>query len=91
MQVLLTNTAQKDLARIPKDRCSQVLQALRALENWPIVEGTDIARLKGYAEKVYRLRIGDYRVVFLATEEAIYVLRVITRQELEKILRQLRP
>jgi len=51
----------------------------------------DIARLKGYAEKVYRLRIGDYRVVFLATEEAIYVLRVITRQELEKILRQLRP
>ena len=44
----------------------------------------DIARLKGYVEKIYRLRIGDYRVVFLATEEAVYVLRVISRQELEK-------
>ena len=51
----------------------------------------DIARLKGYVEKIYRLRIGDYRVVFLATEEAVYVLRVISRQELEKVLRELRP
>jgi len=91
LQVLLTKTAQKDLARIPKDRRSQVLHALRALESWPLLEGMDIARLKGYAEKIYRLRIGDYRVVFLATEEAVYVLRVISRQELEKVLRELRP
>jgi len=91
LHVLLTKTARKDLARIPKDRRSQVLQALRALESWPLLEGMDIARLKGYAEKIYRLRIGDYRVVFLATEEAVYVLRVISRQELEKVLRELRP
>ena len=62
MQVLLTKTAQKDLTRIPKDRRSQVLQALRALESWPLLEGMDITRLKGYEEKIYRLRIGDYRV-----------------------------
>ena len=91
MQVLLTKTAQKDLARLPKDRRFQVLQALRTLESWPLLEGMDIARLKGYAEKIYRLRIGDYRVVFLATEEAIYILRVIPRQGLEKVLRELRP
>jgi mRNA-degrading endonuclease RelE of RelBE toxin-antitoxin system len=51
----------------------------------------DIARLKGYEEKVYRLRIGDYRVVFLTAEDAIYILRVVPRQELEKVLRRLRP
>ena len=91
MQVLLTKTAQKDLARIPKDRRSQVLQALRALESWPLLEGMDIVRLKGYEEKVYRFRIGDYRVVFLTAEDAIYILRVVPRQELEKVLRQFRP
>jgi len=91
LQVLLTKTAQKDLARIPKDRRSQVLQALRALEGWPLLEGMDIVRLKGYEEKIYRLRIGDYRVVFLTAEDAIYILRVVSRQELEKVLRQLRP
>jgi len=91
LQVLLTKTAQKDLARIPRDRRSQVLQALQALEGWPLLEGMDIARLKGYTEKIYRLRIGDYRVVFLTAEDAIYILRVVSRQELEKVLRQLRP
>ena len=91
MQVLLTKTAQKDLTHIPQDRRSQVLQALRALESWPLLEGMDITRLKGYEEKIYRLRIGDYRVVFLTAEDAIYILRVVSRQELEKVLRQLRP
>ena len=91
MQVLLTKTAQKDLTRIPKDRRSQVLQALRALESWPLLEGMDITRLKGYEEKIYRLRIGDYRVVFFTAEDAIHILRVVSRQELEKVLRQLRP
>jgi mRNA-degrading endonuclease RelE of RelBE toxin-antitoxin system len=43
LQVLLTKTAQKDLARIPKDRRSQVLQALQALESWPLLEGMDIS------------------------------------------------
>jgi mRNA-degrading endonuclease RelE of RelBE toxin-antitoxin system len=51
----------------------------------------DIVRLKGYEEKIYRLRIGDYRVVFLTAEDAIYILRVVSRQELEKVLRRLRP
>jgi len=91
LQVLLTKTARKDLSCIPKDRRSQILQVLRALENWPIVEGMDIIRLKGYTEKIYRLRIGDYRVIFLLTEEAIYILRVISRQDLEKVLRKLQP
>jgi mRNA-degrading endonuclease RelE of RelBE toxin-antitoxin system len=51
----------------------------------------DIDRLKGYTEKIYRLRIGDYRVVFLTAEDAIHILRVVSRQELEKVLRRLRP
>jgi len=51
----------------------------------------EITRLKDYAEKIYRLRIGDYRVVFLTAGDAIYILRVVSRQELEKVLRQFRP
>jgi hypothetical protein len=47
--------------------------------------------LRAIPEKIYRLRIGDYRVVFLTAEDAIYILRVVSRQELEKVLRQLRP
>ena len=43
LPVLLTKTAQKDLSHIPKDRRSQVLQALRALESWPLLEGMDIS------------------------------------------------
>lgn len=88
MNVQVTRRAEKDLRRLPKDRAREVLQALKALEHWPHVEGLDLVKLKGEELNLYRLRLGDYRVLFLVEEE-IYILRVVSRQDLEKALRQL--
>jgi mRNA-degrading endonuclease RelE of RelBE toxin-antitoxin system len=49
-----------------------------------------IKRLKGFAFPLYRLRSGDYRVLYRIDEAAVTVMRVINRKDLERTLRQLR-
>ncbi|MGC9074302.1 MAG: type II toxin-antitoxin system RelE family toxin [Candidatus Bipolaricaulaceae bacterium] len=46
-------------------------------------------RLRGEALNLHRLRLGEYRVVLQLEEDTIYVLRVVSRQDLEKAIRQL--
>jgi mRNA-degrading endonuclease RelE of RelBE toxin-antitoxin system len=48
------------------------------------IEGADLPDL-------YRPRIGGYRVLFARRPEAVTILRVISRQDLEKTIRQLTP
>jgi len=41
-------------------------------------------------QPTYRLRIGDYRVIYRIHEGKIFVLRVVNRKDLEKELRKLK-
>lgn len=87
--VQLTRAAAKDLDRLDTALREQLVRDLRDLQADPTGRPPRIKRLRGYGAPVYRLRSGDYRVVYRLDDGLITVLRVINRRELERALRQL--
>ena len=63
-------------------------RALRSLEKEPVGRPPRIKRLKGFPFPLYRVRSGDYRVLYRIDEAVVTVMRVINRKDLERTLRQ---
>ncbi len=77
-EVVLKPRARKDLHRIPKPDAARVVDALGRLED--DLTG-DVKRLTAFAPE-YRLRVGDYRVLFEIDEtNRVVVYRVRHRRE----------
>jgi mRNA interferase RelE/StbE len=77
-EVELKPRARKDLRRIPKPDAARVVEALEKLEN--DLAG-DVKRLTAFAPE-YRLRVGDYRVLFeIEQTNRVVVYRVRHRRE----------
>lgn len=67
-QVEFTATAQTDLARLDKLVAQRVMKKLRWLaENFPV---TMPEALTGQWQEVFKLRVGDYRVLYTCDKEA---------------------
>jgi mRNA interferase RelE/StbE len=49
----------------------------------PEPDAKHVKKLKGYKD-LYRLRIGDFRVVFEWKSETVTVIRVLTQQDIGK-------
>jgi len=76
----LTEDAEKDLRRLPKTVQKRVARVLTQMESDPF-QG-DVKALHGMEWKgVFRRRIGDYRLLFVASHErrTVSVLRVLVR------------
>ena len=59
--VLLTQTAEKELSRLPNKEIKKIVEILKSLEENPRPIGCK--KLKGY-KNLWRLRIGNYRVIY---------------------------
>ena len=89
-QVALTEHAIADLKDVPEELRNQIHQDLNSLASAPFPSGKRIKRLRGFRPPVYRLRSGDFRVLYHIEGEIITVLRVIDRKLLERVIRRLR-
>jgi mRNA-degrading endonuclease RelE of RelBE toxin-antitoxin system len=89
-QIILTEHAVADLQAISKELRNQVHRDIKQLQSAPFPAGTLIKRLKGYRPPVYRLRSGDFRVLYHIGDGIVTILRVIDRKLLERILRRLK-
>lgn len=89
LQVSLTRHAIADLGEIPKPLQDQILKNLQLLESAPLPSGTHIKRLKGFKPPVYRLRSGDFRVLYQIQSDVVTILRIIDRKLLERVIRRL--
>lgn len=71
------------LKKIPKDRQKQILNKIELISKSP--EILDIKKMEGRID-TYRLRVGDYRVIFVVdfSNKIIKIDRIGTRQEIEK-------
>ena len=71
------------LKKFPKDRQKQILNKIELISKTP--EYLDIIKMKG-REDTYRLRIGNYRVIFVvdSVNKTINVDKIGTRGEMEK-------
>ncbi len=79
-QVELKPKAIKDLNGIPKEQGKRIVEKLKILES--NLEG-DIKKLTNYTPE-YRLRAGDWRILFEVEEKRVVVYRIRHRKEAYK-------
>jgi len=88
--VQLALSAAGDLDAIPDRLRSQIVEAIKSLADNPLPTGSGVKKLKGFKPPLYRLRSGDYRVLYRIRNSAILVTRIIDRKELERTIKRLR-
>jgi mRNA-degrading endonuclease RelE of RelBE toxin-antitoxin system len=74
-------TAEKELSRLPLRDQTRVLERVKALcaLAHPLRD-RHVIKLAGYREPTFRLRVGDWRVIFLLRERVLLVLSARPRQ-----------
>ena len=73
-KVEISESAEKSLEKITKKDRLKILEKIDALELDPMPEGN--IKLKGYKEALYRIRSGNYRVVYSIKQDVLIVLVV---------------
>jgi mRNA interferase RelE/StbE len=69
----ISKKAAKDIRKLDREIAEQIIQEIQALEEEP--RPANSKQLSGYAESIYRLRKGPYRIVYAIDEprQDIYV------------------
>ena len=80
--VEFVRSARKEFERLPSKARNKVVDALQLLAVNPYSELLNIKKLKG-AEDVFRIRVGDYRVLYEIRNEKliVVVIKVAHRSE----------
>ena len=73
-QILFTPRAKKELSKLPTDVRVRIIKALETLTENPISPGVTKLSLK--EENLYRIRVGDYRVIFSIENNKLIILVV---------------
>jgi len=79
MTVLLSPEAQGQFDRLPVTIRARVLKVLERLQDWPDVSGAKALRKEWTGH--YRIRTGDWRVVFRVVTPRLIVVRIQHRSE----------
>jgi mRNA interferase RelE/StbE len=77
MKIEIRKSAIKDLKNIPQPFKSKIENAIIKLKDFPDIP--NIKKLTNF-EPAYRLRVGNYRILFDIVEEKIVIGRVLHRQ-----------
>ena len=70
-KVVIPKPVQKQLSDLPKNQRDRLITDIRLLAEIPRPSG--VKKLKGY-ENIYRIRVGDYRVIYEVKDQEILVL-----------------
>lgn len=76
------------MKKLPKKAFSDVSQDILSLEKDYLPDGHRIKRIKT-AKGFYRLRSGNYRIIFYIEEPYIVIVIVVDRKDWEKTLKSL--
>jgi len=74
----LTERAYKDLEKLPKEERQRIVNALRRYDE---TRQGDVKPLKGPFRGKYRLRVGNYRVLFRREDGVVVVERILHRRD----------
>jgi mRNA-degrading endonuclease RelE of RelBE toxin-antitoxin system len=88
--VQLTRAAHRDLDDLPIQTQQQIAADIKSLSSNPFPQGNKIKKLKGFDFPLFRLRSGDFRVLYRIDGREITLLRIIDRKLLDRILSQLK-
>jgi len=88
--VKLSKRFLKILDELPQDKAVKITGKIRMLESAPLPTGKNrIKKLKGFTPPLYRLRVGDFRVLYRITGKEVILLTAVDRKELERELKKL--
>jgi len=89
-EILLAQEAVDDLKRLNAHERVLVRRALeRHLRNAPRkVSKSRIKRLRGLSRPQFRLRVGDVRVFYDVSDDAVQVLAILAKSDAEKWLQE---
>jgi len=85
MTITIAPRAEKELRKIPKIDQIAIGAKIRNLVN-PEVAGEE--KLSGYP-KIFRVRVGDYRIVYKKTSTGIYIVLIGHRKDIYDLLKRL--
>jgi mRNA interferase RelE/StbE len=77
-RVVFSDEARADVRTIDR---TTALRLLKALTRFLETDSGDVKQLEGYEPPMYRLRIGDWRLLFRRRGDAVQVVRVRNRSE----------
>ena len=81
-KVLVSRTFQKEFYQLQKNVQSLIRKILKELEKDPYTTRPkcDIKLLKDTRPKKYRIRIGDYRVIYIINQKEIKIIDLLKRE-----------
>ncbi len=83
-RISIRSSALKELSRLPKATAKKAGKAIDSLAENPRPEG--VKKRKGSDEKLYRIRVGDYRIIYSIEDEIkiVDIRKVGHRKEIYK-------
>ncbi len=75
-EVLVSETARKQLEALDKGTRARIKRALRNIDP----SRSTVKRLKGPKRDYFRLRVGEYRVMFTVEGKRVLVVRILHRR-----------
>ncbi len=69
--IILKPSVEKDLRPLPKSAVARVIDQIERLKNDPLPR--QAIKLSG-AERLYRIRVGDYRIIYEVDSKAKHVI-----------------
>ncbi len=76
-KIFLEKTAKRQIKKLDKEIMRRILESLRELEKG-FSARLDIKKLKGY-DNHYRIRVGNYRIMFVIESGTVYIYDVSIR------------
>jgi len=85
MEVIVTPVARKQIKKLPKFLQLAVIKKLKIIKSQPIFNSI---KLSSYKDS-YRVRIGNYRIVYRILKKDAYVIIVAHRKDVYLLLKKL--
>ncbi|MEK7241471.1 MAG: type II toxin-antitoxin system RelE/ParE family toxin [Planctomycetota bacterium] len=88
-KIEFSSRALADIDKFPPYIALRIVEKIQILGKDPRPRGDTIKKIVGAKYPLLRLRVGDYRAIYLLEKEVVVILRIIHRKELEQALRDL--
>jgi len=72
-QVIISKVAGKELRQLPKETIARLYEKMQSLSGDPRPSGCK--KLEGYKENIWRIRVGDYRIIY-SIDDIIYIVDI---------------
>lgn len=80
MKIIINEKAKKELKYFPKHDSEKILNKIFLL--WWTTSWLDIKKIQPLHIGAYRLRVGNYRIIFKQSKDTISILKIDTRENI---------